>query len=1163
MERDLKIYLYDILVNGVSSSDLNGLLDLDSKDFEEFGLEYTYNIDDIENSGSRKSNYSKSFKLPSTPQNNLIFKNVFNLNILDGSFNINKKQKCIISINNKIIVNGIMKMKSLDTIYVAGKQVTTYSVQIQDEVKDLFDDLGNSSLKDLDFSQPYSFMGIDYELSDHTYNSVSVIESQERDKSYTNVYDYCLTNFNTQGSSSGEFYPPKSNQSGTYFLPQTNFFPSIYVKAIVDRIFGSLGYTYDSKFLSCESYDGLFGRLCTIYNGGVMFSQYDNYYKVNNLNTQPGSNTYIGDDPDNNFSFSRLTTNLVYETDAVNKGIYISQFNITGAGTYVFNFELNKILDTSEAGDYGSTFTLTTNNDEEILFEYPLSSMLNDEWSPNTGEYTSMFSVTLSLEKDQVLEPNIKVGYVDGDPTGDFDGANFEVKDFVMTVDVYHENVEERLNTVVSVDEFLPDIKQSDFISALIKQFNLYLYPDKLDSKKLIIEPRPDFFRDGGVIDWTHKIDRSKFSSKPTNKKINRIYNFNQTEMKSLKAVEYYNNNGNYIGNQYLDFDNSGLDGTDNILSIFGGYSVNVSDDTTTPMYIPNLVEATTDSIATSKRELPTMIGIIDNVDTSPKNIKVTGLLQQSDVPNWNTISNLYKVGNTNYDLNFNNYMDIGGEVANSTYDLFWEDAIENLHNINQRLITMYVNLDVLDFLSLDFRNIIIIDGMPYIIQKVVADFSKEKQSKVDLIKAYNIDLDLYGDKINFYYANIPVGDIESGANKPVLDYNLFNSNRYVKKIEKNVTDVTFVPNSSSVDYLWFAMPTSADRSLAINWEINNVNKGDIGGATNLFGNKQIINYEGLDYNVYLANYQTFIDTDIKISFSLDYSLIYEYQFGSTGDGDGQFKVPTRMAIANDKLYVIDLYKSFYDNAYPKACQVFDLDGNYITAFGTRYTGVGDYPGYGDGEFISPECIAVNDTNIYIGDGTRYDIQILDLNGNFISKFGSKGQAEGELLFLYDMCINSTYLYVVQDSRFISRYDLNGNYIDRFGGNGTTEGLFKGAFSLACDENYVYVGDDTNLNVSIFDINGNYIDRFGSGGSGGGEFLSVRGISVDDNYIFIVDAAKKSIEIWDKITYSYISSYISDGTEPGEFSSPRDIISHDNMLRILDAVQDNIQVFSY
>lgn len=55
-----------------------------------------------------------------------------------------------------------------------------------------------------------------------------------------------------------------------------------------------------------------------------------------------------------------------------------------------------------------------------------------------------------------------------------------------------------------------PNIKNKDFISSIIKLFNLYIEPSKNLDRVLIIEPRDDYYSAGDIKDWTRKLDISQ-----------------------------------------------------------------------------------------------------------------------------------------------------------------------------------------------------------------------------------------------------------------------------------------------------------------------------------------------------------------------------------------------------------------------------------------------------------------------------------------------------------------------------------------------------------------------------------------------------------------------------------------------------------------------------
>jgi hypothetical protein len=62
---------------------------------------------------------------------------------------------------------------------------------------------------------------------------------------------------------------------------------------------------------------------------------------------------------------------------------------------------------------------------------------------------------------------------------------------------------------LVNMNALLPqNIKQKDFLSSVIKMFNLYIDVDKLNTKKLIIEPRNTFYKNT-ALDYSDKLDIS------------------------------------------------------------------------------------------------------------------------------------------------------------------------------------------------------------------------------------------------------------------------------------------------------------------------------------------------------------------------------------------------------------------------------------------------------------------------------------------------------------------------------------------------------------------------------------------------------------------------------------------------------------------------------
>jgi len=70
------------------------------------------------------------------------------------------------------------------------------------------------------------------------------------------------------------------------------------------------------------------------------------------------------------------------------------------------------------------------------------------------------------------------------------------------------------LSQIISPGESIPynsvipkNVKKKDFVSSIIKMFNLYVEPSKDRANTLIIEPRDDYYQGGAIKDWTRKLN--------------------------------------------------------------------------------------------------------------------------------------------------------------------------------------------------------------------------------------------------------------------------------------------------------------------------------------------------------------------------------------------------------------------------------------------------------------------------------------------------------------------------------------------------------------------------------------------------------------------------------------------------------------------------------
>jgi DNA-binding beta-propeller fold protein YncE len=100
-----------------------------------------------------------------------------------------------------------------------------------------------------------------------------------------------------------------------------------------------------------------------------------------------------------------------------------------------------------------------------------------------------------------------------------------------------------------------------------------------------------------------------------------------------------------------------------------------------------------------------------------------------------------------------------------------------------------------------------------------------------------------------------------------------------------------------------------------------------------------------------------------------------------------------------------DVYVVDYRNI---RIQKFSDDGQFITKWGAK--------GDGNGEFAVPHGIAVDSSgNAYVVDMNNCNVQKFDKQGKFLLKFGSQGEDEGQFLHPHSIALDSSgNIYVVE-----------------------------------------------------------------------------------------------------------------------------------------------------
>jgi DNA-binding beta-propeller fold protein YncE len=288
-------------------------------------------------------------------------------------------------------------------------------------------------------------------------------------------------------------------------------------------------------------------------------------------------------------------------------------------------------------------------------------------------------------------------------------------------------------------------------------------------------------------------------------------------------------------------------------------------------------------------------------------------------------------------------------------------------------------------------------------------------------------------------------------------------------------------------------------------------------------------------------------------AFSFGLKFAHDINFGSKGDGDGQFQYVEDFAFdINGNLLVTDATNS--------NVQVFNpATGKFISKFGTKGTGKND------GTLDKPEGIAVDKSgNIYVMDYNTGFIKKYDKNYKWLKSAGAYGKNDGENMMsefadvvngflyfaeagnsrvnVYDLELNFKFLFGGMGANpgqmlkpeaskgdsagniwvcdlgnnRIQKFSKDGKFLFQFGKKGAGKGEFDKPTGIALDKNdNIYVGEVNNNRVQVFDKNGNFLTMFGTGGAADDQFGNVHGLIVDKRgYVFVADTANNRVSVW-------------------------------------------------
>ena len=183
-----------------------------------------------------------------------------------------------------------------------------------------------------------------------------------------------------------------------------------------------------------------------------------------------------------------------------------------------------------------------------------------------------------------------------------------------------------------------------------------------------------------------------------------------------------------------------------------------------------------------------------------------------------------------------------------------------------------------------------------------------------------------------------------------------------------------------------------------------------------------------------------------------------------TDYGGKKFSFPRDVSIGpNDEVVIVDR-----DN---NEGIIFDKDLKLIRTFGQ---------GSGDSKLNWPVGVAVGYNVIAISDWCDHVVKKFSLQGDYLSKFGSRGNGDGQFNNPQGLCFNSKgLLYVVDCNNSRVQVFRENMFLFKFGSKGTNPGQFNNPRYIAVDSSdQVYVTDNScGGGIDIFGNDGHFINK--------------------------------------------------------------------------------------
>jgi len=266
-----------------------------------------------------------------------------------------------------------------------------------------------------------------------------------------------------------------------------------------------------------------------------------------------------------------------------------------------------------------------------------------------------------------------------------------------------------------------------------------------------------------------------------------------------------------------------------------------------------------------------------------------------------------------------------------------------------------------------------------------------------------------------------------------------------------------------------------------------------------------------------------------------------------TGVGDNALSLPSDVAVADGKVYVVD--------GGNHRIVVFDMQGQFLFKFGGK--------GKANGQMNYPVGIFADaNKTVYVADSGNFRVQVFSALGQYKSKFKIKSGKKN--IRPVDLIRHSESGHIIvtgSNNHSVMEYSSRGKFLRKWGGNGLNQGEFRYPATLTeLNDGRIAVVDVLNSRVQVFNANGRVSMVVGEWGVLPGQLVRPKGVAVDKKGNFYITDSYMNVLQSFTDSGDFIS-VLAKKDKPFSLVTPVGLSIYNNKLLLVEMREHRVSVF--